>query len=617
MKRFFTSFLAGCLLLGTLGQSLPAGPAQAQSGSGENLYAVREQAVSSGGRTVASPDLSGRVVAWIEDPTGAAVGRALNLDTRQSYDLGGSIVGPIRIDGELVVFPVAEGGQARRAIRLQNLRTGEVKRLGAATSDVGALDISWPLVAYRDNRDGRPALYTYHIQTGQESLIATADVATLALSGDYLVWQELSASTPVYVQKLSAGGRRPVASGSIAGTPAVSADGAVAYFVNESDQFGARQTTLKVFTFADSLQREIARMPRDGSVSALSGPAIAGRLVVWGQGDQVLGYDLEKDRPFAVSRAVGAKRSPLVDGNTVLWQDFRNSGLVTTKDNSELYAAALSSGPAPLPPATGVPEAVEAKIEVVWPHGGLSATEADQANLEVYLFRPGSLDTVTCQWKPTVKLWKSVNNDPARLIATGEKTVGRTPSWVFNDINVAEAKDARNKIYFYVTVDGVGSTSNVWAHGSDARTYFPRMDQPAAIGSAQAVDAKIEIVWPQGDRPVTEATLVNVSASVFERGTLKSVPSDFAETVTLYRALNQGVLTYAATGRKRVVTNGAFPYPVWDFNDVDVAAARDPQNKYYFMAVVNGKETSVNVWSHGADARTYFPAKDVPTNSCA
>jgi hypothetical protein len=49
---------------------------------------------------------------------------------------------------------------------------------------------------------------------------------------------------------------------------------------------------------------------------------------------------------------------------------------------------------------------------------------------------------------------------------------------------------------------------------------------------------------------------------------------------------------------------------------VDVAAARDPQNKLYFVVNVDGVQTRPNVWVHGVDARTYFPQMDVPTSPC-
>jgi len=67
-----------------------------------------------------------------------------------------------------------------------------------------------------------------------------------------------------------------------------------------------------------------------------------------------------------------------------------------------------------------------------------------------------------------------------------------------------------------------------------------------------------------------------------------------------------------AVGEKRLIQRGGFTYPVRDFNDVDVGAANDPVNEYYFTLEVDGVETHTNVWARGADARTYFPQMDTP-----
>ena len=47
--------------------------------------------------------------------------------------------------------------------------------------------------------------------------------------------------------------------------------------------------------------------------------------------------------------------------------------------------------------------------------------------------------------------------------------------------------------------------------------------------------------------------------------------------------------------------------PVWDFNDIDVSAARDPSAKLYFSVRVMGVACRANIWVHGTDARTLMP----------
>ena len=91
-----------------------------------------------------------------------------------------------------------------------------------------------------------------------------------------------------------------------------------------------------------------------------------------------------------------------------------------------------------------------AKIEIVWPHGGVPVREADLANITAYLItEPSSSDTglpepPACDWNPTVRLWAALNADPARRVAVGQKRMvtadGRTfPVWDFNDVDVAVA----------------------------------------------------------------------------------------------------------------------------------------------------------------------------------
>jgi hypothetical protein len=66
-------------------------------------------------------------------------------------------------------------------------------------------------------------------------------------------------------------------------------------------------------------------------------------------------------------------------------------------------------------------------------------------------------------------------------------------------------------------------------------------------------------------------------------------------------------------GQKTTKKIGDVTFPAWEFNNVDVAAAVDAANKYYFRVTVDGTQSFSNIWSHGADARTYFPEVDVPT----
>ncbi|MHB1414127.1 MAG: hypothetical protein ACYC1C_02650, partial [Chloroflexota bacterium] len=142
--------------------------------------------------------------------------------------------------------------------------------------------------------------------------------------------------------------------------------------------------------------------------------------------------------------------------------------------------------------------------------------------------------------------------------------------------------------------------------------FTVRHDDAIPAGFSQ-VDAKIQIVYPHDNAPVTQAELANVGAYLFTPGTNIPVPFDFDRPVRLWRALNNNPAAPVAVGTKVTRTVQGVTFPGWEFNDVDVSAARDPNNKLFFFVTVDGIGTNSNVWVHGADPRTIFPFQDVPS----
>lgn len=266
---------------------------------------------------------------------------------------------------------------------------------------------------------------------------------------------------------------------------------------------------------------------------------------------------------------------------------------------------------------------VDAKIQIVWPQGNLPVSQATKANVGVYLFQQGTSSAICTSWTPTVRLWRALNNGVEQEVGTGVR-VARTSSgqtysvWELNDVDVSAAKDPVNKYYFRASVDGaLGEYDNIWSHGADARTYFPNQDVPSGIGTAapQAVDAKIEILWPHDNLPVNKATRANIAAFLFEKGSSKSVAANWNPSVRLWRGLNNDPLQPVAVGQKETRSAGGVSFPVWTFNNVDVSAATNTANRYYFRVTVDGVPTRSNVWSHGVDARTYYPEPKIPAAS--
>ncbi len=296
--------------------------------------------------------------------------------------------------------------------------------------------------------------------------------------------------------------------------------------------------------------------------------------------------------------------------------------------------ATRTATPSPEPTSVPAPDVVRAKIEIVWPHGGLPVREAGLANITAYLLAGDGSDPATalnpppCNWDPVVRLWMAANAQPARPVAVGQKRFvsegGRVfPAWDFNDIDVSLARDPANKLTFFVTVDGVPTLHNVWVHAADARTLFPRQNVPEGTVSRRptAVDARIQIVWPHDNLPVDQARLANITAALFQPDTLQAFAPDVAwsPTVRLHWALNSNPEPPRGSGligTPRITeAAGGMRFLVWDFNDVDVSPARDPLNKLFFWVSVDGVPTFSNVWAHGLDARTIFPQPDV-LNSC-
>ena len=102
---------------------------------------------------------------------------------------------------------------------------------------------------------------------------------------------------------------------------------------------------------------------------------------------------------------------------------------------------------------------------------------------------------------------------------------------------------------------------------------------------------------------------------------MRAIPPtlSWTPTVWLHWSLNTDADLGTASRKlgvpRTITTSGGVKFVAWDFNDVDVSAARDPLNRLYFWVEVEGVPTYSNVWAHGADARTIFPQPDV-LNSC-
>lgn len=515
-------------------------------------------------------------------------------------------------------------------IELYNLTSGEREVVVESEHPISFLDfrqgvLVWMEYVVADSRSQIRALdlaedETYDVALGPEYKLNPR------VWGDLVVWEQARSAglqRDIYGYRLSEGEAFAISANPWDEYSPVVYQDVVAWV----DARSLAQTGTDIYARDLTQDEEIAVCTAPGNQEA---PAIWGDLIVWQDardadglsGVDIYGYDLAQGLEFAVTRHIGRQNSPAIYEDLVVWQDWRDTPQVRYAAGA-MYGARLKDEPLEDPlPVTGASEAFDGLIEVVWPHSGQPGTDTDKVNIGVYLFSPqGTKREVPCGFDPPLELWVAENNRPAQLV---KRITARTwnwspATWHFNDVDVQAAQNPSNRMYFFLkTEDGLDFRTNVWAHAADARTFFPQQ-RPVRSAQAQepnAVDAVIQIVWPHGDLPVDQATRVNVSANLFVHGTDTSVPATWDPEVILYRSLNNGVSQPVATGEKRLVTEGSLVYPVWDFNDVDVSQARDPQNKYYFRLEVEGVETHSTIWAHGADARTYFPQPDVPECRC-
>jgi hypothetical protein len=133
-----------------------------------------------------------------------------------------------------------------------------------------------------------------------------------------------------------------------------------------------------------------------------------------------------------------------------------------------------------------------------------------------------------------------------------------------------------------------------------------------AKSTPETIRAKIEVVWPHGEASVRDADLANITAYLMAETGNDAPPCDWKPTVRLWAAQNSQPAYPIAVGQKRMIATGGRRFPAWDFNDINVSAARDPANKLTFFVTVDGVQTLHNVWVHAADARTIFPQPDAP-----
>jgi len=274
------------------------------------------------------------------------------------------------------------------------------------------------------------------------------------------------------------------------------------------------------------------------------------------------------------------------------------------------------------------PVEVDARIEILWPHGYLPVDEAQLANMGMRVYDSRTQEVPSCVWMPSVELWMAHDADPLRRVGLAEqRTVeGRPfPFWEYNDLDISWANDPNHKMIFLarVTPSQAQSHSSPWIHAADARTYLP--EPPALTGltdtAPTAIDALIRVVWPHdyagNYMPPEQANLVNISAVLVEQDTLLALaPAHLPDRVWLVGALDNQVGRRLAVGEPRTVSVNGLTYTTFEFNNVDVSLARELAHHWSFWLEIPDYDYAPNIWVHGIDSRTRAPELLEPIAGC-
>jgi len=483
-SRWFGCGLVALLLLSTLGIGFPA------SAAGEQPYKVSEFLIAGGPGNQGWPIANGHRVIW--GPSSGDGNRITIHDLASGQD---SYINrpklaqwPLGVDGDTLVTTEENGIYAYHLP--DGSRTEIAAPKGDATYGRTAARISGDIVVWAEGAYPNLELYAYSLSSKQTTRLNSQPVQRdgLALRGNVLAWVDrrnvssAQAESDIYGYDLAAKKEFRITSAPEPVTLPAITDGVVVW-----GSARGNEGRLEGFDLASATSFEITTTP--GSSWLPTSVAADGDLVVWsGPGptdEDVWGYDLAQRKSFIICRAIGGQSGLSISGQTVVWTDWRHSGVGKYEGDSDIYAARLEPGPSDPPPAVGVPGSTDAKIEIVWPHDSAPVTEAKQVNVTAALFVSGTLLSVPREANYTVRLYRALNNGLVGPMGVGTKRVATQwtqvfPVWDFNDVDVQAANDPTDKYYSTLSVDELTTFTSVWAHGADPRTYFPKMDAPEA-----------------------------------------------------------------------------------------------------------------------------------------
>jgi hypothetical protein len=227
---------------------------------------------------------------------------------------------------------------------------------------------------------------------------------------------------------------------------------------------------------------------------------------------------------------------------------------------------------------------------------------------------PGAVSQVTMDRgdRRTVVVWNNTPND----IETSVRATSRRASIIDKYGNVGEIV-AFNGAY-QLSLPGS-------SHNPDRRDRSLYMiggdpwilEEEIAELPTDQITSRIEIVWPLGGAPLAETSFVNVTAQLLQPSG-DPVPCRWdTAVVQLWGRINGGPPVLLGNGERRVANERGIRYPVWDFNRVNVATARDEVSTYELFVVADGVATESVPWTYGGPRNQNWRATQPrPRQSC-
>jgi hypothetical protein len=119
----------------------------------------------------------------------------------------------------------------------------------------------------------------------------------------------------------------------------------------------------------------------------------------------------------------------------------------------------------------------------------------------------------------------------------------------------------------------------------------PRIVVEKVAPLPSTVDARVEVVF------VKDASTANITSVLLQPNSLQPVPCRWNPNVRLMSSIDGGPTTVVGSGGRRLVNQDGLSYPVWDFNNVNIAAVTSGRSVDFWLDVA-GVATHATRWTY-------------------